>query len=120
MKVLIIDDEIEICDQIRTMLTSGSKIDFQFDIVKDGLTALQKIKFIKFDLIISDIHMPNLTGLELERIKGSSENRDTPMIILSGDIPNLDYLNENTIVLKKPIEQKRLNRISKILRISNN
>ncbi len=50
----------------------------------DGMEALEKLPNEKIDLIITDLNMPNIDGLELVRtIRNSSEFKDIPIIILT-------------------------------------
>jgi len=54
----------------------------------DGLSALREIGKIKPDLIISDVHMKPMGGLEFVRLLRASDNMDlanTPVIFLSAD-----------------------------------
>ena len=63
LKILIVDDEID----IRTILFEMLQLEGFENIerAKDGIDAYSKIKAEKFDLIISDIKMPNMNGVEL-------------------------------------------------------
>src|SRR5690554_408346 len=79
-KILIIDDEIEICLILDKFLTrKGFKIQ-TCHTGKDGLALLQKNTF---DLIISDFRLPDYTGLEL--LKEIKANRqENKVIIITG------------------------------------
>jgi two-component system chemotaxis response regulator CheY len=54
---------------------------------KDGLEALRQLQGTpSLDLIITDINMPNMTGLELvKRVRGLAAYRFTPIIVLSSE-----------------------------------
>ncbi|MBI1818894.1 MAG: response regulator [Nitrospirae bacterium] len=52
--------------------------------VKNGIEALKTLPTQKFDLIITDINMPNINGLEVVSfVKGHPEYKSIPMIIVS-------------------------------------
>ena len=59
-----------------------------YDVVTadDGVEGMEKISNDKFDLIILDIMMPRMTGLEvLKEVKGNPEFADTPVIMLTSE-----------------------------------
>lgn len=66
MRVCVVDDEIAVRAGIINKLNSLQKNIEVFD-VKFGYMALEKIKLIQPDLVIADIMMPELDGLELLR-----------------------------------------------------
>lgn len=65
-KILIVDDEQNILDILKLVLTSEK---YQVDTSLDGFSAVEKVKNNKFDLVLLDIKMPKMDGLEvLEKI----------------------------------------------------
>ncbi|MFN4149714.1 MAG: response regulator, partial [Candidatus Sericytochromatia bacterium] len=57
---------------------------FDVDIEVDGLKGLKIISENKYDLIFSDIEMPNMNGLEfLKRVKSMDSHKNIPIVILS-------------------------------------
>lgn len=65
-KILIVDDEQNILDVLRLVLSSERH---KIDTSLDGFTAIEKVKKEKFDLVLLDIKMPKMDGLEvLEKI----------------------------------------------------
>ena len=63
--LLIVDDEILVCESLKEMLSLEG---YTVDAVPDGAAALAKIKEDRYQLIISDIRMPGLNGIELLKI----------------------------------------------------
>jgi two-component system chemotaxis response regulator CheY len=52
----------------------------------DGVEALEELKKAKYDLILSDLNMPNMDGLELLKAVRSDRNlKDIPFIIMTLD-----------------------------------
>ncbi len=82
-KVIVVDDETWICKLIRKIVNWQ---DLGFEIIadaSDGLAALNLIKEHRPDLVITDIRMPSLDGIEL--IKTAREhNIDAEFMIISG------------------------------------
>lgn len=57
---------------------------FDVDIEVDGLRGLKTLSENKYDLIFSDIEMPNMNGLEfLKRVKSNETHKNIPIVILS-------------------------------------
>jgi len=79
-KILIIDDEQE----IRKLLGDSLKRHgFEVEIAFDGQEGLEKVKLTNPDLVLCDISMPGLSGVEvLKKIK--QFNQDIIVIMLTG------------------------------------
>ena len=79
-KVLIVDDEKSIRNTLREILEYEK---YNVEEAKDGMECLAKFKRGNFDVVILDIKMPNLDGMEtLERLQQMSP--ETPIIMISG------------------------------------
>ncbi len=79
-KILIVDDEASIRRTLRDILEYEK---YEVDETKDGMECLVKLKKEKYDVIIMDIKMPKMDGIEaLERIQMIAA--DTPVIMISG------------------------------------
>jgi two-component system KDP operon response regulator KdpE len=77
-KILVVDDEPQITRVLRTALSSQG---YDLRVANDGETALEIVKDWTPDLIITDISMPNMDGLELSRrLRAKSQ---VPIIVLS-------------------------------------
>lgn len=82
-RILVADDDPEICTLIRTILSKGP-----FDVTlcndaESALVALQQEK--RFDILISDFMLPGISGIEL--ITQVRQNRTTariPIVMISG------------------------------------
>lgn len=80
--VLVVDDELEIRQLLSTMLTM---MGYQAYMAENGLDALKKIPECQPDILILDVMMPRMDGLELCRqLRGSQNTADLPIIMLSG------------------------------------
>ena len=63
-RILFIDDEKKLCRNMRALLTREG---YQVDAATDGNQGLQKLNESAFDLVITDIHMPDVSGIEIVR-----------------------------------------------------
>lgn len=79
-KILIVDDERSIRRTLREILEFEK---YHVDEAADGLECLAKVKQEQYDVIILDIKMPQMDGMEaLEKIQELSP--DTPIVMISG------------------------------------
>ncbi len=77
--ILIVDDDVQMTVMLRKVLEKGG---YDVETALNGQDALAKSAVGDLDLIISDIRMPGLDGLEfLERIKG--DHQDIPVILMT-------------------------------------
>jgi len=81
--VLVADDDMYMREMLRLMLEEeGLKVTTAID----GLESLKVCEEQRFDLILTDLHMPRLDGLELiAKLRRSGQYATTPIIILSSD-----------------------------------
>ncbi|MHB1376588.1 MAG: response regulator [Candidatus Humimicrobiaceae bacterium] len=77
-RILIIDDEKEVRRLLRVTLTAHN---FLIDESENGNTGIRKTAFFKPDLILLDLSLPDIDGLEV--LKQIREFSKTPIIILS-------------------------------------
>lgn len=116
-RILVVDDEVINQKMIASMLKSDN---FEVEIAPDGIVALMQIAKGKFDLILSDIAMPNFDGYQLiEYMK--QNNIAIPVVFMSGFTSEEDEIKGLRMgaeeYIKKPIDKDllllRLNRILK-------
>jgi two-component system, NtrC family, response regulator AtoC len=85
-KILVVDDETLIRDMLKEVL---KRMGLDVDEAPNGTTAINKLKEDRYDLIISDIRMPDVSGMEV--LKAAHEHvPDTEVIMLTayGTIEN--------------------------------
>jgi len=79
-KILLIDDEKSIRRSLREILEFEK---YQVEEAEDGLIGLSKIAAESFDVVLCDVKMPKLDGLELLQ-KLANEGNETPLVMMSG------------------------------------
>lgn len=81
-KILVIEDEAAI-RRVLVKILSEENDSYQVDEAEDGLIGIEKIKKEDFDLILCDIKMPKMDGVEvLEAVKKIKP--EIPMVMISG------------------------------------
>ncbi len=114
IRILVVDDEPRICHLIEDVLVKeGYTVDISFS----GTDALQMIKIYDYHLLITDLDMPGIDGLELiQKIK--KQNSEIRVIMITGntkvDLVTLslryginDYINKpfNITKLREAVKQ---------------
>ncbi|HSD96560.1 MAG TPA: sigma-54 dependent transcriptional regulator, partial [Sulfuricaulis sp.] len=120
-KILIVDDEEIVLKSCLRILGDG---DYEVEAVQDGLEALRKIEASSYDILILDIMMPKIDGLEvLQRVKEMHPDIDIIMITGLSQIKTavramklgaFDYLpkpfdpDELKLVVQRAFERRQL------------
>jgi len=116
--VLIVDDDQNIVEPIRTfLLRQGS---YEVASASDGISALIEVGRIKPDLLILDLKIPGVDGIDAcRRIKSDSANR-TAIIAMSNSSAYEDTSLQSgaDAFMLKPVELERLHaEIKRLLRV---
>ncbi|MGC8826942.1 MAG: response regulator [Anaerolineae bacterium] len=89
--VLVVDDEADIREALRIILEADG---YQVLEAGDGLEALQMVQRARPDLVILDIMMPRMDGLEvLRRLEADPETAGLPVIFLSVLTSEMDVIH---------------------------
>ncbi|MBN2746358.1 MAG: sigma-54-dependent Fis family transcriptional regulator [Bacteroidales bacterium] len=106
-RILVIDDEAPIRRTLKEILEYEK---YQISVAADGREGLELIENEKFDLILCDIKMPRIDGLEV--LKKALEITDSPIVMISGH-GNIDTAVESIKLgafdfITKPLDLNRL------------
>lgn len=108
MKILIIDDERSIRNSLKEILSEEGHI---VDVAEDGLAGVKLATSSHYDVIFSDIKMPQMDGVEV-LAKLVSEGLDTPVVMISGhaDIGTaVDCIKKGAFdFIEKPLDLNRV------------
>lgn len=117
-KILVVDDKPSISNLIVQFLKSQ----FEVETKEDGLEALTWLQQGNMpDMIITDLQMPNMDGVELiQRLKESGYYKDIPIVVLSSKDSSADRvqclkLGAEDYIVKPFNPEELLIRIEKIL-----
>lgn len=111
-KVLIVDDERLIRDGLRTLIDWEATGFVVADAAADGQDALDKLAGLEPDLVIADIRMPGMSGLELMQRAQNGRPRPPRFVFLSG-YADFEYAREALRLkaegyLLKPVDEEEL------------
>ncbi len=80
-RILVVDDSITVREVERRLLENKG---YQVEVAVDGMDGWNAVQSGKYDLVISDVDMPRMNGIELVRnIRKGLTTRHLPVIILS-------------------------------------
>ena len=87
-RILVVEDDLEIAGPlVRTLQGDG----YSVALVSDGLGALEKVKTTKPDMIILDLGLPNMDGLDVCR-NLRAQKFDMPILILTARTAEIDLV----------------------------
>src|SRR4030042_2061920 len=109
-KILLVEDE-PIVGRLCTRILNAEG--FEVDFVPDVRMAMRAVENTDYDLCVSDIRLPGLTGIELyERLKENKPELSLRMIFITGDTMNVNvrsFIQESGIpCLMKPFTPEKL------------
>ena len=112
-KIVIADDSALARMFIRRCLEIAGLGDSEFHEANDGVEALQRLKEVKPDMLVTDLTMPNMNGIELlKRISVSPRLSGMPILVVTsaGNEEQRKQLSElgATRILSKPLSPPML------------
>lgn len=83
-RVLIVDDSSTARSIIRRTLEISGMEELEIGEASNGVEALEILKASKYDLVFTDLNMPDMNGEQLlKRIKSSPKLNDIPVVVIS-------------------------------------
>lgn len=80
--ILVVDDSAVARAKLNKLFEAGG---YRVELAKDGLEAMEKLHSEFFSVLVTDLEMPNMNGLELiAAVQGSMETEDLPIIAITG------------------------------------
>jgi two-component system chemotaxis response regulator CheY len=113
-RILVVDDSSAARALVTAVLAEAP--DLQIERVSTGLEAIKLLSTVPIDLVLTDIHMPEINGLELIRfIKETERLRRIPIVIVSTEAAEQDRLRALSLgandYLAKPFTAEQLRRV---------
>lgn len=80
MRILLVEDHVSLSDMLEEQFARAGYI---VDTARDGADALSSIKRIAYDVVVLDLGLPKMDGVEVLRSVRSSASRSLPIIVLT-------------------------------------
>ena len=111
MRILVVDDEEGARELFNTILTDEG---YEVTLANNGQDALSRMKNGAYDLVVTDIKMPGMDGLQLlQELRKTGSQADVIMVTAYGEVES--YLKAMSLgaaeYINKPIRIKELKRI---------
>jgi CheY-like chemotaxis protein len=95
-RILVVDDEAMVLDAVRITLNHYG---YEVETASGGAEALEKLQEATFDLVVTDLKMPSMTGDELAR-EIKKRQPGLPIVLLTGHSPEVRPPDVDTILMK--------------------
>ncbi|MBU2625386.1 MAG: response regulator [candidate division Zixibacteria bacterium] len=90
MKILFVDDEPHVLQGLQRFVCSQN-LDCEHEAVTSAEAALERVAAGDIDVVVSDVLMPNMTGVDLlERLKNNPATSDVPVIMLTSHVEPME------------------------------
>ena len=106
--MLVVDDDVDMTETLSDIL---STLGIQVEVAHDGLQALKKIKIKSFDIVLMDIKMPKMNGIECFKKIKEIRPQTTVMMMTAYSVQDLiaEALMEGVYgIWYKPVEIERI------------
>jgi PAS domain S-box-containing protein len=114
LRLLVVDDDLGVCHSLKDLLQEERCV---VETAPSGKKAMELLEKMEFDLILSDVVMPDMDGYELYRAaKKKSPNQ--PVILMTAFYYDKDHVIKRScldglqgVIFKKPIDPIRLKKV---------
>ncbi len=114
VRILVVDDDLGICRTLQEILEQAGCV---VETAGDGVEALRQIEGGRFDLVLSDVVMPNMDGHELYSAI-QKKHPKLPVLMMTAFHYDRDHVIKRSrmkglegVIFKKPIDPKRLRKV---------
>jgi two-component system NtrC family sensor kinase len=109
-RVLVVDDEPAVVEMVTSVLDRKG---WRVDVASGGRAALERLRQARYDLVVSDIRMPEMDGAELYRTAVAERHElVTRFLFMTGDTANPEawrFLQDTSVpVIEKPFTPRAL------------
>jgi CheY-like chemotaxis protein len=114
IRILVVDDDMGICRTLSELLAAeGCNV----ATAGDGAAALKKVESEPFDIVLTDVVMPNMDGYELLRILQERYPK-LPVLMMTAFHYDKDHIIKRSrllglggVLFKKPVDPRRLREV---------
>jgi CheY-like chemotaxis protein len=109
--VLVVDDDVSVRDSVSEILRADGAV---VTAVGNGREAIERLRRERFDVVLSDVVMPEMDGYELFQA-ARREAPDTPIVLMTAFYYDQDHVIKRSrmegldgVLFKKPVNPERL------------
>lgn len=111
-RLLIVDDEVLVARAVRRMFDK----EFRVEIALDGHSALEKLSTTDYDVVLCDVMMPGITGLEVYRqVRSENEPLARRFVFATGGLFSQELSESvkrlSNMIVEKPFDPAELRRV---------
>ncbi len=114
VRILVVDDDLGICRTLQEILENSGCV---VETAGDGAEALRCIEAGRFDLVLSDVVMPNMDGHELF-LAVQERHPELPVLMMTAFHYDRDHIIKRSrlkglrgVIFKKPVDPERLRKV---------
>jgi two-component system chemotaxis response regulator CheY len=116
-KILVIDDSPVVLSMLDDMLTA---LNYEVTCAGNGLDGCGLIEANKYNMIITDLNMPGMDGVEFTKSAKQMQNcKFVPIVMLSGEHDEAKIAEAKSVgistFLKKPVKENQLKTILQVV-----
>jgi CheY-like chemotaxis protein len=107
----VVDDDLGICRSLQEILSAEGCI---VETAGDGAEALRRLDAARFDVVLTDVVMPNMDGYDLYTAI-RARHRDLPVLMMTAFYYDKDHIIKRSrleglegVIFKKPVDPDRL------------
>lgn len=115
VKILIIDDEKAILEMLSKRL---ERFGFVVDVAETAEVGISKINSSPYDLIFTDIRMPDMSGDDVFTYVKTNVKKSTPVIAMSGTPWLLGNSNFDAVIAKPFSKEELMETVSQFVQIA--
>jgi len=114
LRLLVVDDDLGVCYSLRDLLQEER---CEVEVATSGMKAMEFLEKKEFDLVLSDVVMPDMDGYELYHAV-KEKTPDLPVVLMTAFYYDKDHVLKRSrmeglkaVIFKKPIDPARLKKI---------
>jgi signal transduction histidine kinase/ActR/RegA family two-component response regulator len=112
LRLLIVDDEVLVARAVRRVFDK----EFRVDIALDGQSALEKLRSTDFDVVLCDVMMPGISGLDVYRqVRSENEPLARRFVFATGGLFSQELSDSvkrlSNMIVEKPFDPAELRRV---------
>ena len=107
---IVVEDDFDLAEIFTTIFHIKG---LAAEMVMDGRLAMETIRTRKPDVVLLDMHLPHVSGLEiLGEIRADAELYQTKVVVITADVLRMDGFEEQVeLVLVKPVSFAEMNAV---------